>query len=107
MMKFEKQVFVIDAWDGEFEGFTVKHYWNGWACPYFPKDVADRLLELINNDGFNDAWYNETADAYYVKPEGGYDDEVEEFTGQVIECDGEKHKVYAIGAWSWTWEHKE
>jgi hypothetical protein len=49
--------------------------------------------------------YNADTDAFLVRSkEDSPEYEPEEFSGQDIESDGEKLLVYAIGAFSWTWE---
>lgn len=43
--------FHLEAFDEEFEGYTAGESWNGWECPYFEKNVAEKILSLcIKND---------------------------------------------------------
>ena len=37
--------FTIDGWGGTFKGFTFDDRWNGWACPYFTKEVAQAIVK--------------------------------------------------------------
>lgn len=41
-----KSKFQID--DGPiYEGYTNGNHWNGWACPYFTREVADQIAMLL------------------------------------------------------------
>lgn len=33
-----------------YEGYTKGNHWNGWACPYFTKEVADQIAREVNAD---------------------------------------------------------
>ena len=75
-------------------------FWNGWNCPYFTKEVADKIVDhfadpaILRYDEGNDVYvyYNENMDEtdYYEPTE-------------IIAPDGIR-KVYPIGSWFWTWE---
>lgn len=52
-----------------FEGFTKDEDWNGWDCPYFTFNQAQKVLkqfnlfrEIIGQKDF--AFYDKTADAF-------------------------------------------
>jgi hypothetical protein len=34
-----------------FDGFTLDEDWNGWACPYFTFDQAQKVLKQFNQLG--------------------------------------------------------
>ena len=89
-----------------FQGYTTGDRWNGWACPYFEKDVAEKIAEhyteLHRYDNEDEYW------AEYVSAEDAFafhDDQGEEprMFGPV-EIDDTK--LYPIGAYCWTWAEK-
>ncbi len=86
-----------------FEGFTKDEDWNGWDCPYFTFDQAQKVLkqfnlfrEITRQKGF--AFYDETADAF-VFP---LNDEDESEVYAAIDEEGQKY--YPVGASCWIWE---
>lgn len=83
---------------GTFPALTQEGvYWNGFECPFFTKEVADNILESVNNYGDTiSMFYNSEEDVYIYFEEG---QENERFSATEIE--GKKY--YAIGAFSWTW----
>ena len=88
-----------------FDGFTKEETWNGWACPYFTFEQAQKVLEQFNlfrritgQTGF--AFYSEPADIF-VFP--GDENEPEIFAA--IEENGEK--FYLVGAFAWIWEEMD
>ncbi len=90
----------------KFPGFTTGKTWNGWACPYFTKKVADQVMEKTNyaaslnmaNDT-RPAVYDPERDAYIFYSGTGADEEQEVYAAEMI---GGK-KLYPIGGGSWTW----
>jgi hypothetical protein len=83
--RFTKATFVMDGLEGEFPGFTMAgERWNGWACPFFTKDVAE-------------------AYRFWDDPETTDDVEGDETTGQDIRVNGTPVHVYGIGNCSWCW----
>lgn len=98
-----KQEFVIEGFDGVFEGYTNGERWNGWSCPRFPKEVADKVVDMFNRGVNCKAWYDEENDEYiFTQNHDNIEDE--KYDSQLIEIDGKEIKVYAIGAWGWVWE---
>lgn len=72
--------------------------WNGFAVPYFSKEVSRDIL----NYHCEDRWgYNETATMFWVENEGG--DLVGEY--EVVQWIDER-PVYSIGGFEWTWQSK-
>jgi hypothetical protein len=65
---FRKGVFAIEDWYGPFEGWTADQHWNGWACPYFERDVALRIAAAWNEVTFEKdvfkAHYDEEHDQF-------------------------------------------
>ena len=84
-----------------FEGFTRDEEWNGWGCPYFTFEQAQKILKSSNQlravIGQNPAFYDSAIDAF-VFPLS--DDEFETFT-PFFEND---QKYYPIGTFNWIWE---
>lgn len=102
---FSREKFVIDSIPGiEFLGFSDGDTWNGWACPYFERDEAERVLRYSESNGFY--WqFRPNVDAYEVRLDrNSSNQEPELFQGTVIQADGQELKVYPIGAYSWIWE---
>lgn len=96
-----KSFFSLDALGGTvFEAYTNEENWNGWACPYFSFEGAQRLAEAWRNSGWR-AVYEEEGDAFafWLQPEGE-PDEPELYASVEIG----RHRLYPIGAFSWTWE---
>jgi hypothetical protein len=83
--------FSIDGGE-QYPGFHTGEKWNGWAMPYFIKEVADQLhVEyLIEQDAYH---------APFDKSE-----ELEMFKGIDKLVDGQIIHLYPIGAGSWCWE---
>ena len=57
-----KTKFNIDNNENIYEGYTYGDTWNGWACPYFTKEVADQMTK----DYEEAMYYEERLDAYIV-----------------------------------------
>lgn len=66
-MSFRKSLFALDDWFGSFEGWTTDQYWNGWACPYFERDVALHIVNAWNSLAFG----NEVFRARYEEDQDG------------------------------------
>ena len=112
-MEMRKTRFGIDSNDGEFVGYTTGYLWNGWATPYFTKEVADEILKINNQvyisygmdkEGYY-AVYNAEKDQYeFYEPnyDGPYTVEGEDRET----VDGKLH-LYGIGAYCWIWDELE
>lgn len=90
--------------DIPFEGFTDGETWNGWACPYFTYDIAEGILKASESNGYR--WNFDTkADAFFVRHiEDSEDSSPDQFKGiQVVAAD-QAVVLYAVGAYSWSWE---
>ncbi|KND62276.1 hypothetical protein BVER_01709 [Candidatus Burkholderia verschuerenii] len=84
------------------EGVNLPAYsnglaWNGWAMPYFDRETAMRLVEIMP-----EIRYDEQHDAFIAHDETSGEDDV--FAGVSIQVEGEAVTVYPIGAGSWCWE---
>ena len=83
--------------DKVFEGFTNGEEWNGWACPYFTFEQAQRVVKAQTEMGLK-AWYNTNADAFSFEVDAS--DEIDSFPAQEIEG----KKLYPVGTSCWIWE---
>ncbi len=89
-----------------FDGFTKNENWNGWACPYFTFEQAQKVLKIYNQlrqiIGQKDlAFYDPAADAFVFPA----DDEDEPEIFAAITENGQKY--YPVGAFMWIWEEQE
>jgi len=80
-----------------FEGFTKDENWNGWDCPYFTFEQAQKVLKTYNElrrivGQTNTAFYDSSADAF-VFP----DDEEKEIFSSVAE-DGQNIILSVLSA---------
>jgi hypothetical protein len=91
--------FTIDPYgDAEFEGFTADEHWNGWACPYFTREQAMRIVEAHNRIGGGHARYDEATDSFlfsFASPD-------EEDAFLAVNIGG--RTLYPVGAFCWIWE---
>ena len=101
--------FVLDDVAEVFDVYTDGSLWNGWHCPRFTREQADRVCEALNakyGDGDKRMYYDPASDAYRVR-EGflDYDDDgMEPAKGAVGVIPGAGSvKLYSIGGWSWCW----
>ena len=97
--RFVKATFVLDALEGEeFEGYTQDEQWNGFACPHFPLESAQRLMAALSNLG-QTAFYDTQTDQF-VCAEEDYEDDPDRYGAVEVEGLG---KLYAVGSHMWTW----
>ena len=82
-----------------YEGYTNGDHWNGWACPWFIKEVADQIAKEVNADApYCTMHYDKENDAFIYKGYG--EEEVGIFKGKDIHG---KH-LYPIGTAYWMWD---
>jgi len=101
----KKTLFKLESLGTElFDGFTKNEEWNGWSCPYFTFEQAQKVLKSFNQlaavlSDTPGAYYDPDSDAFVFNVGG----EKEAFAS-VIE-DGQKY--FPIGAFSWIWDEVE
>ena len=96
----KKTLFTIDGIEAVFEGYTDGSHWNGWACPWFTKEVAEQIMRINNAYYIFGEWqmrYDAGKDAFIREYE---DEEPDIFQGKDI--DG--LHLYPIGNMSWVWD---
>ncbi len=88
--------FVIDTFPGQsFKGYSSNEEWNGWACPYFTFEEAQKIVHAQNSEGTK-AWFDEKNDQFIFEMRGD-----KEFYPAFQE---NGQKLYPIGNGSWIWE---
>ncbi len=96
--------FDIDGMFGGLPGYACGRRWNGWACPYFPRESCDRIVAAIGNG----AHFDEETETYLLPEEdasgtpGGF----ERYPAEHITVAGARVRVWAIGSGAWTWEEE-
>ena len=95
----QKTKFAIDFLaDKTFEGYTRGEGWNGFACPYFTFDQAQKVVEAWR-DTNSFAFYDGSRDEFVFEMQDGGQDSF-----GFVEIDDKK--VYPIGCSHWIWnEH--
>lgn len=91
-----RSAFAIDDEEG-FPGWTFDEEWNGWDCPYFEKDAADKIAAKYKGSFSDDAYTFQMEDM---------EDEPERYESLMIDTEDGKKKVWAIGAYAWVWSEK-
>ena len=98
--RFQKATFVLDAFEGEeFEGYTQGETWNGFACPYFPFESAQRLMAVLSAEG-QMAFYDAEADQFVCAEEDEDVEDADRYGAFEVEGIG---KLYPVGTRVWTW----
>lgn len=83
-----------------FPCYAEARTWNGWACPWFAKEVADKIMEW-NNEGRPDnllLTYNAETDTYSVPAQEEY------YKGVDVWISGQYVHLYPIGNSCWIWD---
>lgn len=105
MNNLRKAAFKIDSIPNTiFEGYTDDDTWNGWACPYFEKSEAERVLKASEANRYFGS-YDAQQDAFSVRSQDDPEDyEPEVFQAVNRNVEGSEVTVYGIGTYSWIWE---
>lgn len=101
-----KSYFNIDMNNEFYEGYSDPNFrWNGWACPYFEKEVADYIASIVTDNETCILEYNEEQDKYfYTVMEGGEIIETDYFEKRIINTPEGIKEVYPIGSCNWIWD---
>lgn len=92
--------FTIEVYgEQSFDGFSSGEDWNGWACPYFTSEQAQRIVDAHCKLG-RKAWYDKVEDQFVF--DFSHDENNEPDTFPAEEVDGKK--LYPVGAFCWIWE---
>lgn len=101
-MEIREAKFEIDTLGDEvFDGYTSGESWNGWACPLFTFDQAERIVEAFRARGW-DASYDESTDQFVFSIEHDSLDEKDSYPP--VNVNG--RKFYPVGAFCWIWEER-
>lgn len=88
------------------EGFSSGETWNGWDCPYFTFEQAQKVVEAFNasqqlEGNTVEARYDAGQDAFcFLFESSGESDDF-----PAVEIEGQK--LYPIGAGCWIWERDD
>lgn len=88
-----------------FTAYTDGSTWNGWECPHFTKENVQAVVNQHNeacngDDELKLVWDGENIIQTFAE----YEDEQDITEPHEIELEnGDKIKVWALGAWSWCW----
>lgn len=93
-----------DSGYGCFEGYTTSNKWNGWQCPLFNKENADKICKAYNNE-FCQMRYDEENDCYIA--DYPVDEYSEKYEGRDYVVNGKVEHLYAIGSHEWCWAMAE
>jgi hypothetical protein len=93
--------FSIDD-SAEYQGWTFGETWNGFACPYFEKDVADKMTKDFSDEDWK-LYYDAKKNSFIHEPKDEQY-ETEEFEVTTIDTLDGKKEVWPIGAYFWVWE---
>lgn len=106
-MELKEANFTIDTLEGQtFSGYTLGEEWNGWACPYFTFEQANKLLETYRSMKTYEgkplrAYYYSNTDKFCFEVDSHED--IQEFSP--VEVEGKK--LYPIGSGDWIWQIEE
>lgn len=93
----KKAQFKIETFPSElFNGYTDGENWNGWVCPYFSFEEAQKIAEAHEKLLNIQTRYEESEDKFTFE----FPDETEEYKALMIEG----KKLYPIGSAAWIWE---
>lgn len=101
-MPHRPAVFQIDAIESYFHGVTQGQHWNGFACPLFSLEEAQRLMALNNHTDFCGQIVYDAAQDAFLFHEFGVESEERPDVYKMVLIDGVK--FYPIGAFSWCWQ---
>jgi hypothetical protein len=97
-----KTFFQIDDCEEKFEGITSGRRWNGWECPLFPIETANKILSTLQDSeestNLRYSYYKFTPDFSAIQEihEDGID------MHYPVKFEGVNY--FPIGYCNWVWE---
>lgn len=93
---WRRDKFELPTRDAVFPGFTDNASWNGWETPAFTLETCFKIIEefkfrFVMAGPSLRVWMDDSDDPEDFAP---FD---------IVSEDGERHTVYAMGAYSWCW----
>ena len=86
------------------DAYVGNQKWNGWECPFFTKEEADKVAEHLKTNCDCIVEYDADKDEYKTRYKDDDVEDTEIWDATTVETvDGRKH-VYCIGGWAWCWE---
>ncbi len=106
MNHIKKAYFSIDGDYRFYEGYHYGTNWNGWAIPYFTKEIADEIVKNVCDGITYTMSYDSDNDRYIAHIiENNKIIETDYFESEYIKLnDTNSIKCYKIGAGYWTWD---
>lgn len=93
--------FQIDC-EPVFDGYHNRTHWNGWATPWFTKEVSDQIMTWMEENG--GMWeFDPGSNTYTVREPGVTDGEPYRITGEHVKIGDSMVMLYPIGTQCWTW----
>ena len=88
-----------------YEGYYDKEVrWNGWARPYFEKEIADCIAHNFSSSDYRIV-YDKYTDSFICKIyENDVVSETELIEKKIIETNEGKKELYDFGSIGWTWD---
>lgn len=77
--------------------------WNGFACPSFDRETAERVIAMVTRDGEDYHVFHWDGDTLVMVSTDGSTRE-QDPTGEWIDVERMEGPTYSIGAWGWTWQ---
>ena len=101
-MKITKTVFSINDSDSRYVGYTYGEHWNGWACPMFPYEEAQRILAVLNEEVPGAMSYDIDKDCFICRMDDN--DEPDIYEVHDVETIDGTLQLYDIGNRCWIWD---
>lgn len=88
-----------------YEGYYDKEVkWNGWARPYFEKEIADCIAHNFSGSNYRIV-YDKYTDSFICKIyENDVVSETELIEKKIIETNEGRKELYDFGSIGWTWD---
>lgn len=100
--EYTQAEFVVDGLTEKFVGWTNGQTWNGFSCPLFEEDEADKIIAALTVSE-SGTTFSKSADCINMV-EAEYLDEPVAFSSKRIETQSGVKTVFGLGAFMWTWQ---